>query len=106
MPSDSGSGAAGTGSGGGAAGTGSGASFGPGVWVELSIACDIEAVETVSEILTRYAPGGTSVEPGFTLSDEGLGAVIDTAKPATVRAYLPGRDPASVEAAVADAAEA
>jgi ribosomal protein L11 methyltransferase len=80
--------------------------LGPGVWVELSVAADIEAVEAVSEILTRYAPGGTSVEPGFGLTDEGLGAVIDTSKPAVVRAYLPGLDPAGVRAAIAEASVA
>jgi ribosomal protein L11 methyltransferase len=80
--------------------------LGLGVWVELAVAADIEAVEAVSEILTRYAPGGTSVEPGFRLTDEGLGATVDTAKPAIVRAYLPGRDPATVEAAISDAATA
>jgi ribosomal protein L11 methyltransferase len=77
-----------------------------GVWVELSVAADIEAVEAVSEILTRFAPGGTSVEPGFGLSNEGLGAVIDPTKPATVRAYLPGLDPAAVRAAIDDATTA
>jgi ribosomal protein L11 methyltransferase len=80
--------------------------LGPGIWVELSVAADIEAVEAVSEILTRFAPGGTSVEPGFGLIDEGLGAVIDPTKPAIVRAYLPGIDPAAVEAAIADATTA
>src|SRR5664280_1011050 len=80
--------------------------LGPGVWVELSVAADIEAVEAVSEILTRYAPGGTSVEPGFGLTDEGLGAVVDVTKPAIVRAYLPGIDPAGVEAAIAEASTA
>jgi ribosomal protein L11 methyltransferase len=80
--------------------------LGPGVWVELSVAADIEAVEAVSEILTRFAPGGTSVEPGFGLTDEGLGAVIDTAKPAVVRAYLPGIDPAGVEDAISAATTA
>jgi ribosomal protein L11 methyltransferase len=82
------------------------AALGPGVWVELSVAADIEAVEAVSEILTRFAPGGTSVEPGFGLTDEGLGAVVDVTRPAIVRAYLPGIDPAAVEAAVADATTA
>jgi ribosomal protein L11 methyltransferase len=77
-----------------------------GVWVELSVAADIEAVEAVSEILTRFAPGGTSVEPGFGLSNEGLGAVIDPTKPAIVRAYLPGLDPAAVRAAIDDATTA
>ena len=71
-----------------------------GVWVELSVAADVEAVEAVSEILTRFAPGGTSVEPGFALSNEGLGAVIDPARPAMVRAYLPGLDPAAVQQAI------
>jgi len=80
--------------------------LGPGVWVELSVAADIEAVEAVSEILTRFAPGGTSVEPGFGLTDEGLGAVVDPTKPAVVRAYLPGRDPADVETAISAAATA
>jgi ribosomal protein L11 methyltransferase len=80
--------------------------LGPGVWVELSVAADIEAVEAVSEILTRYAPGGTSVEPGFGLTDEGLGAVVDVTRPAIVRAYLPGIDPAGVEAAIAEATAA
>lgn len=74
--------------------------LGRGVWVELSVAADIEAVEAVSEILTRFAPGGTSVEPGFGLTDEGLGAVIDAAKPAVVRAYVPGTDRAALDAAV------
>jgi ribosomal protein L11 methyltransferase len=74
--------------------------LGPGVWVELSVAADIEAVEAVSEILTRFAPGGTSVEPGFGLTDEGLGAVIDVAKPAVVRAYVPGTDRRVVDDAV------
>ncbi len=80
--------------------------LGPGVWVELSVAADIEAVEAVSEILTRYAPGGTSVEPGFGLIDEGLGAVVDVTRPAIVRAYLPGIDPAGVEVAIAEATAA
>ena len=35
----------------------------PGSWLELSIAADHEAVEAVSEILSRASPGGTSVEP-------------------------------------------
>jgi ribosomal protein L11 methyltransferase len=80
--------------------------LGAGVWVELSVSVDIEAVEVVSEILSRFAPGGTSVEPGFGLVDEGLGAIIDPATPAIVRAYLPGIDPAGVEAAIGQTATA
>jgi ribosomal protein L11 methyltransferase len=65
---------------------------GDGSWIELTVTCDPEAVEAVSEILSRVAPGGLSVEPGFTLLDEGLGAVVDPTAPATVRAYLAARD--------------
>ncbi len=72
-------------------------------WLELAVTCDPEAVEAVSEILSRVAPGGVSVEPGFRLTDEGLGAVADPSRPATVRAYIPARDPRVVRAAVATA---
>ena len=68
-----------------------------GAWLELAVEADIEAVEAVSEILGRAAPGGTSVEPAFELVDEGLGARIDPTRPATVRAYLPARDREAAE---------
>jgi len=77
-----------------------------GAWLELSVEADVEAVEAVSEILGRAAPGGTSVEPAFELVDEGLGARVDTSRPATVRAYLPARDPAAADRAVAEVATA
>jgi ribosomal protein L11 methyltransferase len=64
---------------------------GDSAWLEMAVACDPEAVEPVSEILAREAPGGVSVEPGFRLVDDGLGAVLDATRPATVRAYLPAR---------------
>ena len=47
-----------------------------------------------------------AVEPAFELVDEGLGARVDPSRPATVRAYLPARDPAAAERGVAEAAEA
>jgi ribosomal protein L11 methyltransferase len=70
------------------------------------VEADVEAVEAVSEILGRAAPGGTSIEPGFELVNEGLGARIDPTRPATVRAYLPARDRAAAERAAAGVAEA
>ena len=75
-------------------------------WIELSVRADIEAVEAVSEILSRFAPGGTSVQPGFELIDEGLGARIDPTEPAIVRAYLPGRDRTAARLAVGQARQA
>ena len=77
-----------------------------GAWLELAVEADVEAVEAVSEILGRAAPGGTSVEPAFELVDEGLGARLDPSRPAIVRAYLPARDRAAAERAAADVAEA
>jgi len=79
---------------------------GPGAWLELSVAADVEAVEAVSEILGRVAPGGTSVEPAFELTDEGLGARVDPTTPAIVRAYVPARDGAVTARAVAEASDA
>ena len=77
-----------------------GAAATPGAWLELAVATDHEAVEAVSEILSRAAPGGTSVEPAFELVDDGLAAKVDIARPAQVRAHLPILDPAAVHAAV------
>src|SRR4051812_5054911 len=73
---------------------------GPGTWLELSVAADHEAVEAVSEILSRAARGGTSVEPAFELVDEGLGARVDVTRPAIVRAALPLTDATAARAAV------
>jgi ribosomal protein L11 methyltransferase len=78
----------------------------PGTWLELSVAADHEAVEAVSEILTRAAPGGTSVEPAFELVDEGLAARVDLARPALVRAHLPLFDAAMARVATLQAAQA
>jgi ribosomal protein L11 methyltransferase len=72
-------------------------------WLELAVAADHEAVEAVSEILSRAAPGGSSVEPAYELVEDGLAAKIDFARPAMVRAHLPILDVASVRAAVAQA---
>ena len=82
------------------------AAAGAGAWLELSVRADAEAVEAVSEILARVAPGGTSVEPAFELVDDGLGARVDLTRPAIVRSYVPARDVAAAEHAVAEASEA
>jgi ribosomal protein L11 methyltransferase len=70
-----------------------------GRWIELSVEADPEAVEAVSEILSRVAPGGVSVEPGFELVEEGLGARIDANRPAMIRAHVPAVDDASIRGA-------
>ena len=76
-----------------------------GTWMELSIECDGEAVEAVSEILSRVASGGVSVEQPFTTEQEGLAASPVLDAPVTIRAYLPAIDMAAVEAAIASARE-
>ncbi len=77
-----------------------------GRWLELSVEADLEAVEAVSEILARVAPGGTSVEPGFELVEEGLGARIDPTRPAMIRAHVPARDERAAQGAIATVSEA
>jgi ribosomal protein L11 methyltransferase len=49
-------------------------------------------VEAVSDILSRVAPGGVSVEPAYRSVQEGLAAELDPTRPAVVRAYLPAAD--------------
>jgi ribosomal protein L11 methyltransferase len=88
------------------AGARAGAGAGEGAWLELSVEADVEAVEAVSEILSRFAPGGASVEPAFELVEDGLGARLDPTRPSTVRAYVPARDPTAAERAASDAAAA
>jgi ribosomal protein L11 methyltransferase len=77
-----------------------------GAWLELAVEADLEAVEAVSEILGRYATGGTTIEPAFDLVEEGLGARVDPTRPAIVRGYVPARDASAAEAAAAEVAEA
>jgi ribosomal protein L11 methyltransferase len=76
-----------------------------GTWLELSIECDQEAVEAVSEILSRAASGGVSVEQPFTTEQEGLAATPLPGAPATIRAYLPAIDMTAAASAIADVRE-
>ena len=76
-------------------GTSAGAS-----WFELSVECDQEAVEQVSEILSRFCPGGVAVEAPFELVAEGLAARVDPRRPAVVRGYVSALAPAAARAAI------
>jgi ribosomal protein L11 methyltransferase len=64
---------------------------------------DPEAVEAVSEILSRAAGAGVSVEQPFTTEQEGLAALPVEGAPATIRAYVPALDRVAAESAIADA---
>jgi ribosomal protein L11 methyltransferase len=68
----------------------------------LSIEADPEAVEVVSEILSRAASGGVSVEQPFSTELEGLAAAAIPGAPATIRAYLPAIDRSAADEAIAD----
>jgi ribosomal protein L11 methyltransferase len=74
-----------------------------GTWLELSVEADSEAVEAVSEILSRAAPGGVSVEAPFELVDEGLGARPVANRAATIRAYVPALDGEAARRAISEA---
>lgn len=69
-----------------------------GTWLELSVGADQEAVEAVSDILSRHASGGVAVEVPWEPVDEGLGAVPRAGGSATLKAWLPAMDPAATEA--------
>jgi ribosomal protein L11 methyltransferase len=76
-----------------------------GRWLELSVEVDAEAVEPVSEILGRVAPGGgTAVRPTQLLRDpdDELNVREDTSAPFVVTAHVP--DDASAATAI-DATE-
>jgi ribosomal protein L11 methyltransferase len=77
-----------------------------GSWYELAVEADQEAVEQVSEILSRACPGGVSVEAPFIPEQEGLAARIDTKRPATVRGYISALDQVAADAAVSRVREA
>ncbi len=76
-----------------------------GTWLELSIEADAEAVEAVSDILSRDAGGGVSVEQPFATEQEGLTASVIEGAPVIIRAYLPAIDRGAADAAVAAARE-
>src|SRR5215469_17315869 len=57
-------------------------------WLELAVQVHPEAVESVSELLRRYATGGVSIEEPIELVDEGQEYRVLTGQPIKVRAYL------------------
>ena len=54
------------------------AAAGAGAWLELAVEADVEAVEAVSEILGRVAPGGTSRRAGLRARRRGARARAST----------------------------
>jgi len=58
-------------------------------WLELTVQAHPEAVESVSELLNRYAHGGVAIEEAIELIDEGQEYRVLTGQPVKVHAYLP-----------------
>ncbi len=58
-------------------------------WLELTVQVHPEAVESVSELLSRYTIGGVAIEEPIELLDEGQEYRVQVGKPVNVHAYLP-----------------
>jgi ribosomal protein L11 methyltransferase len=55
-------------------------------WLELTVQTHPEAVESVSELLNRYAHGGVAIEEAIELIDEGQEYRVLTGQPVKVHA--------------------
>ena len=58
-------------------------------WLELTVQSHPEAVESVSELLSRYTSEGIAIEEPIELIDEGQEYRVLQGKPVLVHAYLP-----------------
>src|SRR6266702_6752175 len=58
-------------------------------WLELTVQTHPEAVESVSELLSRHTPGGVAIEEPIELVGEGQEYRVLTGQPVQVHAYLP-----------------
>jgi ribosomal protein L11 methyltransferase len=58
-------------------------------WLELTVRTHPEAVESVSELLSRYIPGGIAIEEPIELVDEGQEYRVLTGQPVLIHAYVP-----------------
>jgi ribosomal protein L11 methyltransferase len=58
-------------------------------WLEVTVTCAPEAVEAVSELLSRHTSGGVAIEEPYTLLDDGQVAEPVPGAPVTVRVYVP-----------------
>lgn len=58
-------------------------------WLELSVTAEPEAIEAVTEVMSRYASGGVAIEEAYTLLDDGQVAEPLIGAPVSVRVYVP-----------------
>ena len=63
------------------------------VWHELSVICDAEAVESVSELFAQYGFNqGVAIEEPFTQDPDGDNFAVDATRPVIVRTFLNAAD--------------
>lgn len=58
-------------------------------WLELSVTAQPEAVEAISEVMSRHTTGGVAIEEPYDLADDGQVPIPIPGAPVTVRAYVP-----------------
>jgi ribosomal protein L11 methyltransferase len=64
-----------------------------GAWLELSVTCDAEAVEPVSELFAAHGFNqGVVIEEAFTQDADGDNFAVDMTRPVVVRTYLNAAD--------------
>jgi ribosomal protein L11 methyltransferase len=64
-----------------------------GAWLELSVTCDAEAVEPVSELFAKHGFNqGVVIEEAFTQDPDGDNFAVDATRPIVVRTYLNAAD--------------
>ena len=64
-------------------------------WIELSVDVDLEAVESISELLSQYGyNGGVVIDQPIIPGEDGPEYSYDTQRPVTLRSYLPNDDQA------------
>ena len=61
----------------------------PAYWLELTVTAAPEAVEAISELMSRYVQGGVAIEEPYRLLDDGQAPEIIADAPVTVRVYVP-----------------
>ena len=67
----------------------------PSYWLELSVTSTPEAVEAVTEVISRYTTGGVAIEEPYDLYDDGQAHLPTPGAPVTCRVWIP--DDASAE---------
>lgn len=67
----------------------------PSYWLELSVISTPEAVEAVTEVISRYTTGGVAIEEPYDLFDDGQAHLPSVGAPVTCRVWIP--DDASAE---------